>query len=363
MKRTFSYVLVWLFLSSLPAYGDTLSKTPNHTYIATFNVYKLGAVDDKYKDIESWNDNVDTTIPDRIANTAKVIAVGGFHLVAIQEVRSGPKGYFAIKDLQRALKENHGMRYRFFISDYIGMGLVPEATAFLYRSHKARYKKINGARYVKIEMPGRDLVKTQWVSGNFDFTLISAHLAWGSESNRNAGFKKIKDIFDSPTTYSSDPDIIVLGDFNRLGEGYKSATKLPYDASKFLAPNVTFFDPDFSKIGEVTGSLITGKGVPNDNPQLVSTTVAPNTAVYDMIMFSVDTAEEFPPGTTEAEYAKDFGIIHFDEADGFGFQSGANILSHDDLKEAYSDHRPLWMRFKTTGMIMMARGTDSIKEG
>ena len=66
-----------------------------------------------------------------------------------------------------------------------------------------------------------------------------------------------------------------------------------------------------------------------------------------MVLSSVDAAEEFPPGSNEAKYAKDFGIIHFDEADGFGYQSGADRLSHDDLKKAYSDHRPLWIRFKT----------------
>ena len=239
------------------------------------------------------------------------------------------------------------MYYRFFISDYIGQGLVPEAMAFLYRPHKAKYKRINGERSVNIEIPGRDLVKTQWVAKNFDFTLISAHLAWGNESHRDAGYEKIKDIFDNPSDYSSDPDIIVLGDFNRFGEGYESVKKLPYDSSKFLAPNVTFFDPGFTTKKNVTKTSISGKGVPNDNPQLVSTTVAQNKKVYDMIMFSVDAAEEFPPGSNEAEYEEDFGIIHFDETSGFGYQSGAASLDHNSLKKAYSDHRPLWMRFKT----------------
>jgi len=142
--RFLAFGLGLFFFLSLPASADTLNKAPNHIYISTFNVYKLGAVDDRYKDIETWDADLDETIPERIENLAKVIAVGGFHLVAIQEVRSGPKGYFAIKDLQRALHENHGMNYRFFISDYIGQGLVPEAMAFLYRPHKAKYKRING---------------------------------------------------------------------------------------------------------------------------------------------------------------------------------------------------------------------------
>ncbi len=58
--------------------------------------------------------------------------------------------------------------------------------AFLYRPHKARYKRIDGARAVNIEIAGRDLIKTQWIAGNFDFTLISAHLPWGNKDDRNA---------------------------------------------------------------------------------------------------------------------------------------------------------------------------------
>jgi endonuclease/exonuclease/phosphatase family metal-dependent hydrolase len=328
-------------------YADTLNKANNHVYIASFNVYKLGGVAIKYKEIDDWEVEVDSSIPTRIANLADVIAVGGFHIVALQEVQSGPKGYFAIKDLQKALKENHNMQYRFFISGYIGRGLVPESMAFLYRPHKAKYKRINGERSERISIPGRDLVKTQWVSGDFDFTLISAHLAWGNEEHRDKGYEKIKDIFDNPENYSTDPDIVVLGDFNRYGKGYESVKKLPYDSSKFGAPNITFFDPQFNSKKSVTTTSIHGKGVPNDNPQLISTTVAENTYVYDMILISSDTTEEFPPGGGEAEYGKDFGIIHFDEPDGFGYQENAENMSHNDLKEKYSDHRPLWIRFKT----------------
>jgi hypothetical protein len=33
--------------------------------------------------------------------------------------------------------------------------------------------------------------------------------------------------------------------------------------------------------------------------------------------------------------------------DGFGYQPGAEALTHEALKNAFPDHRPLWMRFKT----------------
>jgi len=138
-----------------------------------------------------------------------------------------------------------------------------------------------------------------------------------------------------------------LGDFNRFGAGYEPVKRLTYDETKFLAPNVTFFDPNFNVKKNVTIASIRNKDVPGDNPQLISTTVASNKRVYDMIMFSIDASEEFPAGSGLPEYSKDFGIIHFDEPSGFGYQTGAADLSHEELKKAYSDHRPLWIRFKT----------------
>ncbi|WP_319574848.1 hypothetical protein [uncultured Desulfobacter sp.] len=68
-----------------------------------------------------------------------------------------------------------------------------------------------------------------------------------------------------------------------------------------------------------------------------------------MIMISPNVAEELPPGSNHAEYGKEFGIIHFDEVGGFGHQPGAENLEHNPLKKAYSDHWPLWMRFRTNG--------------
>ena len=125
-----------------------------------------------------------------------------------------------------------------------------------------------------------------------------------------------------------------MGDFNRFGKGYELVKKLPYDASKILAPNVTFYDPDFNKKKNVTQTSIRGKDAPNDNPQLVSTSVTANKKIYAVILFSTDFTEEFPPGSDETIYAKDFGIIHFDETNGFGYQSGANSLPHYGLKTA-----------------------------
>jgi endonuclease/exonuclease/phosphatase family metal-dependent hydrolase len=323
---------------------DKITKEPGYLYLATFNVYKLGAVDGRYKDV----DDLDSSIPLRIKNLARVLAVGEFDIVALQEVHSGARGHAVVSDLVRALRENHSLGYHYVLSDYIGQGLIPEAIAFLYNPNRVQLETVNGSAVVakNISIPGRDMVQTQWEAGHFDFTIVSAHLAWGNHQDRRAGYEKIAQIFDDLTAYSKDPDVIILGDFNRYGDGADAVLALPFDPAKFRAPNVEFFDPAFSARKSVSKSSIANKGVPGDNPQLISTTVAGNKSVYDMIMFSKDVEEEFPSPPAQPKYGIDFGVIQFDEPDGFGFQAGADQLSHNVLKEAYSDHRPLWLRFK-----------------
>ena len=110
---------------------------------------------------------------------------------------------------------------------------------------------------------------------------------------------------------------------------------------------MTFFDPKQTVRKNVTKTSIQGKGVPDDNPQLISTTVAKNTRVYDIFFITKDCAEEYPGDANSSAFQKHFGIIHFDETGGFGSQQKAVSLGHNDLKVAYSDHRPLWMCFRT----------------
>ncbi|MHC4444592.1 MAG: exonuclease/endonuclease/phosphatase family protein [Planctomycetota bacterium] len=353
MKRLNQYIIVivlgWVF--SQTSFAETLVKESNHVYICTFNVYKLGSVDPKYDSLEGDGDVEEDVIPERIKNLANVLAVGRFDLVALQEVTFGEKGEWVIADLVKELKDQHGIEYSYFLSDHIGKGLMPEAMAFLYNAKVVKAEKLSGQNtlHSNINIEGRDLVRTQWQAGDFDFTMFSAHLAWGSKSDRIDGYEKMEEILTTtvPSPFSQDPDIIVLGDFNRFGKGYKCVEELSYDPDRFLVPNITIFDPGFNIIKEITKTSIQDKNIPEDNPQFVSTTVAKNKFAYDMILFTKDVAEEYPAGENHGEFGKDFGIIHFDEAGGFGFQGDADTLTHNQLKMAYSDHRPLWMRFKT----------------
>lgn len=346
-------VVISLFVAATAsvqvAVAAPITKGPNELLICTFNVYKLGSVDAKYRALEEDTD-VTGDIPVRIRNLANVLAVGPFDLIVLQEVTEGIRGEWAVSDLVRDLNQRHGRHYSHFPSEGIGRGLMQEAIAFVYDPNTIQPQVLTGETSLtaNIEIEGRDLARSQWRAGDFDFTLVAAHLAWGNEDDRDAGYEMIEDILKSPTpsTFSHDRDIIVLGDFNRFGNGYDSVKELAFVSSKFLAPNVTIFDPAFNTVEEAEDGSIAGTGI--TDPQLLSTTVSDNnTFVYDMILITNDVAEEFTAGTGQATFGTDFGIIHFDEPNGVGFQSGADALVGNALKKAYSDHRPLWMRFRT----------------
>jgi len=82
------------------------------------------------------------------------------------------------------------------MSDYIGQGLMAEAIAFMYDQNIVKPELLPGETSVvqNIEIPGRDLVRTQWEAGDFDFTLIAGHLAWSNEAHRDAGCAKVNEI-------------------------------------------------------------------------------------------------------------------------------------------------------------------------
>lgn len=328
-----------------------INKEADAIYIASYNVYKLGDVAKKYKDIDA---GLALGIPDRIKNSAKVLAGGDFDIITLQEVKDGPAGEAAVKDLVQALKDDHGQTFEWFVSEKIGKGLFDESIAFLYRANKVSHLHVNGRNSELIESvnpKNRKFAKTKWKAGDFDFTLISCHFSFigNDPTRRQADFLKLKDILNNPLSYSDDPDVIVVGDFNRFGTatgGDFGVTKLDYDPTVWRAPNVTLFDPDFNKIREVAKADISALNIKDDNPQFLSTTCGKNSKVYDIFFFSKDVFEEFPTAAGAEVFGVDFGIFHFDEKDGIGHISGVETKSNGWVKNNYSDHRPIWMRFK-----------------
>lgn len=347
-RRCVSVSFAVLLISTASAHY-TFQKASDHLYICTFNVYRLGDIEPKYDRLEENDADGEDAVPDRIRNLARVLATADFDLIVLQEVTHGDKGQWALSDLVQELNTAHGRQYRFFLSDHIGMGLMPESMAFIYNPHKVQPQPVAGtALAANIGISGRDLVKTKWVAGNFDFSLVSAHLAWGNKADREEGDRKILDILTNPSAYSDDPDVIVLGDVNRFGENFTFFDTLPsYQPALFLAPNITCFDPAFKARKEVTTAALRGTPHEDLDPQLLSTTVSANKAVYDVFLMTPDVDEELPGTGNSITLGTDWGIVHFDEPTGFGYQAGAKELNHDQLKVAYSDHRPLWMRFRT----------------
>jgi len=333
---------------------DVLEKKPNHVYICSFNIYLFGKIVSKYANPTGPVPGATTRpVPQRITNLAKVLAVGRFDLIAIQEVEAGGPGLWALRDLANELSKLTKFDYTFFQSDYIGRGFrMRESIAFVFNPEVIQPCSLRGGRLAKnIEIPGRDLVLTKWRSGDFDFGLVAAHLAWGNKEHRKLGYQKVEEILTSPASFLSDPDIIVLGDFNRFGDHQESVKELDYDHAHppWYAPNIIAFDPNFNQIKEVKDAASLPEGI--TDPQLLSTTVAPNTMAYDIIFFTRDAMEEFPPGEGQPKYGTDYGILQYDEPNGFGSQERAVELDDNPdpnlLKEAYSDHRPVWIRFRT----------------
>ncbi len=358
LRRIVISTALLLFFSCHPLFANVqVNKLPDNLYIATFNIFCFGDVESKYSSAdEEYDGEGFSGTPQRIKNLANVLSVGNFDLIVIQELHEGEKGEWALSDLEKELNSNHNGHYKHMRSGNIGKGFgMDESIGFLYNPSIVSPVEIPGttdktillpvSTYDGSEKPPRAFVKTKWVSGDFDFTLISAHLEYGNKEKRDAGYQFVQKILEAPLNFSTDPDVIVVGDFNRFGM-HSSIKLMEYDPDVFLAPNVLFFDPGFNTEDNVVKKLITGKGIPNNNPQLLSTTVSKNTYVYDIVFMTKDADEEFPATSGTSEYGVDFGIIHFDEIDGFGYQDGTEQLSHEDLKRSYSDHRPLWVRFE-----------------
>jgi len=347
-----------LLFGGLSSFGQVVKSKKAYLNICSFNVYKFGAVDSKYKAIsKSLKDEdyvrPDSTfgIPDRIKNCADVLSKGVFELIVLQEVKHGAVGDSVISDLCAQLNQKCKRKYKWFNSDKIGKGLgMSECMAFLYDSVKV---KLNLQGWMKSSLVAcadnrnRNYVKTCWKAGDFDFTLVSCHFAWNGKDplRRQADYEKLNDMLHHPQKYSDDPDLIIVGDFNRFGGSFSKNKKefgiqhVDYDSEKFRVPHVEHFDSTVISIKQV------GKDASSVDNQKYSTTVSDkNTYVYDQFWITKDVFEEYD--LIGHEWTKDFGVLVFDEPWGNAYMDGVEKLSNNDTKAQFSDHRPIWMRFK-----------------
>lgn len=340
------------------SYGQVVKERKTYLNICSFNVYLLGAIAPKYQAIREAEKDPGYTrpdssygIPERVRNCAEILSKGSFELIVFQEVVHGSRGDSVMADLATELNEQYGRRYKWFTSGSIGKGFrITECMGFLYDSVKVKPLTQTDEKYSLIgceEPKNRKYVKTCWQSGDFDFTLISCHFAWnGSDHKRRlADYQKLNHILHHPLEYSHDPDVIVVGNFNRFGGDFDESANefgiqnLQVDTRKFRVPHVEVFDPEISAMKEVEDNLRI------ENPQQYSTTVSnKNSVVYDMFWITEDVLEEYK--MTANKWNRDFGVLVYDEPWGNAYIDGVEQLSTSETKEAYSDHRPIWMRFR-----------------
>jgi len=351
-------LMIALLLGGLSSFSQVVKSKKNYLTICSFNVYKFGAIDIKYKEISAKLKKPDFvrsatsfTIPGRIKNCAEVLSKGEFDLIVLQEVKSGAVGDSVLKDLTNELNSYYGGKFKWLTSEKIGKGMgMYECMAFLYDSTKVALITQNGQLSSTIscdEPKNRKYVKTCWKAGNFDFTLISCHFAWNGKdyTRRLADYRKLNHMLHHPLEYSNDPDLIVVGDFNRFGGPFKKSENqfgiqnISYDSLLFRVPHVAHFDREIIKLKEV------GKKEGDSTIQQYSTTVANGNAyVYDLFWITSDVLEEYKLSGNQIN--QDFGVLVYDETWGNAYVKGTEQLSASDLKKQFSDHRPIWMRFK-----------------
>ncbi|MBT4776130.1 MAG: hypothetical protein HON99_10475 [Crocinitomicaceae bacterium] len=351
-------ILILILSISFNSQAQLLVEDSCSINICSFNVYLLGGVDHKYKEISIQHKDAryvrsesSYRTPDRITNCASLLSRGNFSIIVLQEVVDGVRGDSAVADLTTSLNRISLKGYKWFTSERIGKGMRMESMAFIYDSLKVDLRKIEGKNSALIacsEPRNRKYVQTHWLSGDFDFTLISCHFAWNDSDyfRRQADYKELNAILHQPLEYSVDPDVIVLGDFNRFGGGHFNTDRkeygiqqIAYDFELFRSPHIESFDSTLVQLREVHDNPYI------EDPQLHSTTVSDNTMVYDTFWITSDVFEEFE--LENCQWNVDYGVMVYDEPNGNFYIEDLEKLTPKELKYKYSDHRPIWMRFST----------------
>ena len=188
--------------------------------------------------------------------------------------------------------------FQAIISPPVGRG-VKARYAFLYWPAKVQ---ILGPEQLYPDPDDTFIREPFWASfraGQFDFTLVTTHSIFGdSEIERRAEALLLDDLYQQVQgADSEEQDVMILGDFN-----------LPPD------------DSGFAELAALLTPLFTGE---------IRTTIS-DASLYDNIWFD--------PAYVR-EWTGERGVDRFDET-AFGNDDEAASL-------AVSDHRPIWVKFRT----------------
>ncbi len=261
-------------------------------------VYPAPRSSKKIITIASWNIRIlsDSRPQEGLQKMAKLILP--YDLISILEVRDAE----VVQRLLQALQKL-GRHYECLLSQPVG------------RQQKEIYCFLYDPRKVSVLQPGKIVTDVEnnfirepfyatFQSGAFDFTIIAVHIVWGkSVKERRQEIVRLATIFQQiQDADAKENDIILMGDFNRPPED-----DLAFGAMKAIPNMIWMFSaPEKSMIGD--------------------------TNLYDNIWFQQNYVKEF---------AKQKGIVRFDESDFAGDLATAEKL--------VSDHRPIWASFQTSG--------------
>ncbi|MFP4365020.1 MAG: lamin tail domain-containing protein [Spirochaetia bacterium] len=108
--------------------------------------------------------------------------------------------------------------YSYIVSDPVG-NRVTERYAYLYRTDIFR---VLGTAHIYADVDDnfiREPYIAHFRAGNFDFTVVSIHVLYGSVSQRLAEIRLLDELLADIDQYNgSENDVILLGDFNRSAD-------------------------------------------------------------------------------------------------------------------------------------------------
>ena len=262
-----------------------------------------------------------------------------FDITAIQETKDN---FGPLDDVVRKL----GAQFKYVMSDASGN---KERMVFVYDSQKVKLLEKIGeialppADLTNINLPGikqefKGFDRTPYLatfqSGKFSFLLANVHLFFGTDSGKKDIERRTLETFAvarwaeqrEGSPYSFTRDIIALGDFNM--------------------PKAAPTDPIFKAL------MKKGLHLPQHTSQMGSTLAVDKH--YDQIAFF--------PGETQADFTGSHGVFDYDQVtfpdlwqgQGKTWPAGKQPKKENAkgdfntfLKYFISDHRPMWMEFRT----------------
>ena len=268
--------------------------------------------------------------------------INGLDLIALQEVQD-EGGAEAVTHIHTELNAISGNHYaQPIVIPNAGKGFPGfEGYAFIYRDPVQLDNRISKNIDFRYDQKNHDIYGRVpafafFKAGTFDFVVASVHLQWSNIDKRKTEMIDIKQwlIEYANRDSNQERDFIIVGDFNRYGNLSNTVIE------QHQAPFDIFVDPN--ELGKAY-RLITLEFLPTLNTRFASldaesTTTADSKDLYDQIIISAGAFKEY--NTASSRFGEDMGVIAYD------MQAPWTEKDHEAIKDAVSDHRPIWARFQ-----------------